>query len=301
MNESCALSRHMVTNRSGHILVKASEQNWSDHDSSIKAESGEEASAFESDIRSSYDESLARRCHHWEKVIAGDTKLSSTWNIGVRWPSANSDYNFISCNLSCCHFTRWVDLFQLKCVFVDKWSILIEVLDFVLVQIHNEPKVKALNVHLNVADHRCPVGPLLLIYVPSLEGHVFSSLSQDCRIVHHLLRDATNIYTGTSEAPFSVGWCWLDKVCQGGTIWCSVYRSSSSAGYTSASTTNHENIVIIFRLCNLLGSFLRRLRRFSLHFLNFGGLFHFSRLFLFYFFRRINFHFVKSLIIKISS
>ena len=47
----------------------------------------------------------------------------------------------------------------------------------VLVQVHNEPEIKALYVHLNVANHRCPVGPLLLIDVPSLVGHVFSSFS----------------------------------------------------------------------------------------------------------------------------
>ena len=84
---------------------------------------------------------------------------------------------------------------------IDKAGVAVVVLALGLDQIGLEAPVERFDVHLDVIDHRVPVRSLLLIDVPTLLCHVSPRLGQDSSIVHQLLRDATNIYAGATEAP----------------------------------------------------------------------------------------------------
>ena len=99
---------------------------------------------------------------------------------------------------------------------------------------------------LNVLNHRCPVSSLLLIDVPALYGHVCASLCQDSRVVHHFLRDATNVYTCSSESPLCANGCRWDKVGECGTIRSIAHLSTvTCTGYATTSTANNENIKVV--------------------------------------------------------
>ena len=84
---------------------------------------------------------------------------------------------------------------------VHEAGILVEILALDFDKISFETPIQALDMLLNVINHRLPLGLLLVTDVPALMLHIVACLGQDARIVHHFLGDAANIDACADQTP----------------------------------------------------------------------------------------------------
>lgn len=84
---------------------------------------------------------------------------------------------------------------------VDETCVHVEVLDLHFYQVGFVAPVERLDVALHGGHKLLPLEVLLLVDGPPLGVHVVAGLSEEGGVVHHLLRDATNVDTGTAKTP----------------------------------------------------------------------------------------------------
>jgi hypothetical protein len=192
-NELGVESLHVVRNFICHLLIESSQEDRSDHHSSIVTKSSQETGALKSDIGGTNDESLTRGLLKGEHIITCDTEFLVAGDAGVRWATTSGNHEVLGSNL-----LNFFSIIELNGVFVDEGSVGIVIFDHRHTQLSLVSHVESLNVFLNFPDHLGPGVFLLLVNFPSLEVLISTCFSEESSVMHHLLGDATHIDTSST-------------------------------------------------------------------------------------------------------
>lgn len=197
-DELSSMVLHVGADAVGHVLVEATEQDRSYHDSGVVAESGQEAGALESDIGGTDDEGLARCGFLRKDIITCNTEFLVPWDAWVLRAAADGNDNLISGD----SLDQTLTIVELNGVCIFKCSIRVEVLDLELDQVRLVAPVEGLDVLLHAADHSLPLMVAMLRGDGDAREFLVSSLfREDACIVHELLGDAADVDAGATEAP----------------------------------------------------------------------------------------------------
>eukprot|EP01137_Pigoraptor_chileana_P036227 Opistho-2@31436 len=200
---------HVLDDALGNVLIESTEEDRARHNGCVVAKGSEEACALEGDIRSTDDERLARRMIEREEIIAGDAALGVAGYAGVLRASSNSNDNACGGESACLSVAHCCN----DRVGVGESAEAVDVLDLLVTECHAITPVEGSNVVLHALDHRIPaMGDLLLVDIPSIRLCILQVLAVECRSVHQLLGNASNIHARASKTPSCSNWRWSDKV-----------------------------------------------------------------------------------------
>jgi len=230
---------HVRSDLLSNILVKTSEEDGPDHDCGIIAKSREEAGALEGDVGGTYDESPSWCLLQAEHIVTGETEFFVAWDAWVVGPTADCNHDLVSGDL----LNLALAVVELDRMGIDKRGVRVVVFDLELHQISFVAPVQSLDVHLHSTDHCLPAEGCLQVWSPATLLLIDSGFREKCGVVHHLLGDAADVDAGTTEAPTTASWTWLDEVSKGHLL--TSLSSVSCCRDSSRTTTNDEQVVLI--------------------------------------------------------
>ena len=188
---------HVTDDLRRNFRIEASQKHRSHDDARVVTESVQKTSSFQRDVTRSDTQRLSRRILQREDVVRSNAQFSSTRGIQVTRSSTNRDDALIK-RVLLLH-ASFVHPFNGVCV--HEGAIFVLVVHLLLSQRRSVPKVQGPDVILNPTDHLPPIVLLLLLNGPTKRVRIGKRLSQNTRLVHQLLRNATDVHARPAETP----------------------------------------------------------------------------------------------------
>ena len=229
---------HVLDNLLRDFLIKSTQRNRSNRHRRVKPKRGQEPSGFERDVRRAHAQRLPRRLGLGKNIVARDATFLRPRRVGIRRSSSHRDDHFIRRD----HLFLSILFRRDDRILILKPSVRVHVRHVLLSQRRAIPEIQRPDVVLNLFHHLPPIVPFAREFPPVL-SRIAERLSEDPRLVHELLRDASHVHARAAESPRRPRRARLDEVQTH--RFRAVFRRFFRRGEPAGATADDDDVVLV--------------------------------------------------------